>query len=263
MTIRPIVFPVVGLLALGLAACGEEPDASASAAAIESARAEIAAAEPRVIRPVDPTEARDMLADIDRRLRPAAVSVCRERGADHCDWQIAYRHDPTFNAYATGRDQIVMLGGVFGAARDEAEIAMVLAHEKAHHILDHIDETARNAGIGAWIATVLVAVGAQWIAEELGLPLPAALVETVRQTASGAAAQAGVLAFSAANEREADALAAEILARAGYDPRDARGMIVAMGAMDRGDRTPAFLRTHPAGPERLARWDAVSDALTR
>jgi predicted Zn-dependent protease len=61
-----------------------------------------------------------------------------------------------------------------------------------------------------------------------------------------------VLAFSAANEREADALAAEILARAGYDPRDARGMIVAMGTMEKGDRTPSFLRTHPAGPDRLA-----------
>jgi predicted Zn-dependent protease len=109
---------------------------------------------------------------------------------------------------------------------------------------------------------VLVAIGAQWVAEELGLPLPAGLVETVRQTATGAAAQAGVLAFSAANEREADALAAEILARAGYDPRDARGMIVAMGTMEKGDRTPSFLRTHPAGPDRLAHWDAVTERLS-
>jgi predicted Zn-dependent protease len=259
---RFLLSPLAGLLALGLAACGEEPG-DASAVAVEAARAEIAAAGPRDIRPVDAGQARDALAAIDRRLRPAAVSVCREKGADQCDWQIAYKHDPMFNAYATGRDQIVMLGGVFGVARDEAEIAMVLAHEKAHHILDHIDETSRNAGIGAWVANGLVAVGAQWIAEELGLPLPAALVESVRRTATGAAAQAGVLAFSAAYEREADALAAEILARAGYDPRDARGMIVAMGAMDRGDRTPAFLRTHPAGPERLAHWDAVTDALAR
>ncbi len=225
------------------------------------ARAEIAAAEPRVLRPVDAQDARALLGEIDARVRPAAIQVCREHGADHCDWQVAYRHDPAFNAFAAGHDQIVMLGGIFGAARNEAEIAMVLAHEKAHHILDHIDETSLSAGIGATIADFLVMAGAQWLAEALGLPLPASVVETVRRTATGAAAQAGVLVFSAANEREADALAAEILARAGYDPRDARGMVVAMGAMEKGDRTPSFLRTHPAGPERLAHWDAVSAAV--
>jgi predicted Zn-dependent protease len=262
MIARFLTLPVLGLAALWLAACSEAPAlVEPDAGAIAAARAEIAQSAPRDIRPVDSAQARALLAGIEDRLRPSAVSVCRERQADRCDWRVAFVDDPAFNAFATGEDQIVMLGGIFGAARNEAEIAMVLAHEKAHHILDHIDETSRSAGIGAMIADFLVMSGAQWLAEALGLPLPASIVETVRRTATGAAAQAGVLAFSAGNEREADALAAEILARAGYDPHDARGMVLAMGAMEHGDRTPAFLRTHPAGPERLAHWDAVSEAV--
>jgi predicted Zn-dependent protease len=262
MIARNFALAVLALATMTLAACSEAPaPIEPDVRAVTEARTEIAAAEPRAIRAVDPAEASALLADLDARLRHDAVRVCREHGAAHCDWQVAYKHDPAFNAFATGKDQIVMLGGIFGAARNETEIAMVLAHEKAHHILDHIDETSRNAGIGAMIADFLVMAGAQWLAEALGLPLPASVVETVRRTATGAAAQAGVLVFSAANEREADALAAEILARAGFDPRDARGMVLAMGAMEKGDRTPSFLRTHPAGPERLAHWDAVSEAV--
>lgn len=255
---------VLGLAALTLAACSDAPAPIApDARAVAAARAEIAQSEPREIRRVDAGDARALLGDIETRLRPAAITVCRERHADLCDWRVAYVDDPGFNAFATGDDRIVILGGIFGAARNETEIAMVLAHEKAHHILDHIDETSRNAGIGAMIADFLVMSGARWLAEAIGLPLPADVVDTVRRTATGAAAQAGVLAFSAAKEREADALAAEILARAGYDPQDARGMVLAMGAMEKGDRTPALLRTHPAGPERLAHWDAVSEAAVR
>jgi predicted Zn-dependent protease len=40
-------------------------------------------------------------------------------------------------------------------------------------------------------------------------------------------------------------------------------MIVTMGAMSKGDRTPNFLRTHPAGPERLAHWETVVSGLRR
>ena len=261
MTARSIL-PALLASALLLAACGDDrsavpPDAVARAAA------EIARSEPRASRPVDPDRAAATLDRIEAAIGPAARAVCREKGATICDWRVSFRPDPTFNAYASGENDIVMLAGVFGQARNEAEIAMVLAHEKAHHILDHVVETNRNAGIGALVADLLVGVGLSWLAEVVGLPIPDALVAQARRTAAGAGAQAGVLAFSVANEKEADALAAEILARSGIDPAEARGMVLAMGAMGRDDRTPALLRTHPAGPERLAHWDSLSARLQR
>lgn len=247
-------------LVLGLAGCGEDP-VRPSNAAVAAAQAEISAAPPRQARAVAPEDAQALLRRIDERIRPAAVAECRARGGTQCAWKVNYAPAATFNAFAAGRDTIVMYGGIFALARSEAEIAMVLAHEKAHHILDHVAEANRNAGLGAFVADLLVSVGATWLAQELGLPLPAGLVEGLRQTAAGVGAQAGVLAFSVENEKEADALAASILHAAGYDLSAARGMIVTMGSLSKGDTTPALLRTHPAGPERLAHWDAVADTL--
>ncbi len=249
-------------LTLALASCADEP-ARPSAESVAAAQAEISRTPPRRAEIVPPEEARDILRRVEARIRPAAVRECRERGGTRCAWSVAYEPAATFNAFAAGRDAIVVYGGIFALARSEAEVAMVLAHEKAHHILDHVAEANRNAGIGAMVADILVSVGAVWIAEELGLPLPAALVNGLRRTAAGAGAQAGVLAFSVENEKEADALAARILHAAGYDLDEARGMIVTMGTLSKGDRTPGFLRTHPAGPERLAHWEMVAASLRR
>jgi Zn-dependent protease with chaperone function len=253
---------MIALLAMGLVT-GCAPDAvQPSSAEIATASQEIAQTPAPTLGLPDRRAAEATLQRVEARLRTAATQVCREKGGTSCRWRVEYRHDPVFNAFASGEDQIVMYGGLFAAARNEADIAMVLAHEQAHHILDHIAETNRNAGIGAFIADILIVVGAQWLAQELGLPLPPQLVSTARQTASGAGAKAGVLAFSVANEKEADALSAEIMRRAGYNPQDARGMLLAMGALSRGDSTPRFLRTHPAGPERLAHWDSLATGKT-
>lgn len=252
------VLPVV--LALLLGACGEDV-ARPDAAHVEAARAEIAAFVPRTARALPAQDAAAVLRRVEARIRPAAQEICREAGATSCRWDVTYDPSPSFNAYAAGQSAIVLQGGVMAAARNEAELAMVLAHEKAHHILDHVAETNRNAGIGAVLADLVVTFGLGAIAEAVGLPLPEAVVAGVRRGAAGAGAHAGMLAFSVANEKEADALAARILHRAGFDPRDARGMLLAMGALGKGDATPSLLRTHPAGPERLAHWDAVSRSL--
>jgi Zn-dependent protease with chaperone function len=248
--------------ALLLAACGQDPIAP-SDAAIDAARSEITRTAPREPLPMTPERAASVLRRVDVAIRPAAEAICRERGASPCTWDVAFRPSSDFNAYASGDNDVVMLGGVVALARNEAEVAMVLAHEKAHHILDHIEEAGTRAGLGALMADLLVQVGASWLAEGLGLPVPQGLVDMARRTAAGAGAQAGVLVFSVAHEREADALAAEILARSGIDPAQARGMLLAMGVIGRGDGTPALLRTHPAGPERLAHWDAVTKDLQR
>lgn len=242
---------------LVLTGCGRD-EVGVTDPEIAAAARELAKTQAPAIGLPDRARAEALLQRVEARLRPAATAICQERGGVQCRWRVQYRHDPIFNAFASGNDQIVMHGGLFTAARNEVDIAMVLAHEQAHHILDHITQTNRNAGIGAFVADFLIMIGAQWLVVELGLPLPGPLVAIARQTAAGAGAKAGVLAFSVDNEKEADALSAEILRRAGYDPKEARGMVLAMGALSRGDSTPSFLRTHPAGPERLAHWDRVA-----
>jgi len=73
---------------------------------------------------------------------------------------------------------------------------------------------------------------------------------------SGIGAQAGRLACSRADEREADDLAACITARAGYDLVQAGGTWAKL-ADSAAPATAGLLDTHPAGPERLAAWEAA------
>jgi len=63
----------------------------------------------------------------------------------------------------------------------------------------------------------------------------------------------GMIAFSKEQEREADLLAAYILARAGVDLQRAGRTFEVLTKL--GSRTVASWKdTHPAGPERIVAW---------
>lgn len=144
---------------LVLTGCGRD-EVAVTSPEISAATQELAKTPAPAIGLPDRARAEALLQHIDARLRPAATAVCQERGGTKCRSRVQYRHDPIFNAFASGEDQIVMHGGLFTAARNEVDIAMVLAHEQAHHILDHITETRRNSGIGAFVADFLIMIGA-------------------------------------------------------------------------------------------------------
>ena len=79
---------------------------------------------------------------------------------------------------------------------------------------------------------------------------------------SGVGAGVGRLAYSKADEREADYLAAYITARAGYDLREAAGIWAKLAGSGGGQATAGMLDTHPAGPERLAAWEIAEREIT-
>ena len=112
----------------------------------------------RAERSVTMEEAQIKLTRIYKSIAPQARLTCRqqgERSTDKCnDWPIGIEDEPIFNAYASGDNQITFFRQIFKVATD-AEIAFILAHEIAHHSLDHINESRRNTAIGA-IAGALV-----------------------------------------------------------------------------------------------------------
>ena len=65
--------------------------------------------------------------------------------------EVAVYEAEDINAFATGEEQIVMLGGIFGAARNVTEIAMVLATQPDVLLLDE-----PLAGMGAEEAALMV-----------------------------------------------------------------------------------------------------------
>ena len=75
----------------------------------------------------------------------------------------------------------------------------------------------------------------------------------------GIGAQVGVLLpFSRLQESEADHMGLILMARAGYDPREAVAFWQRMNKKEGGARPPEFLSTHPAPESRIA---AIKDYL--
>jgi predicted Zn-dependent protease len=176
-----------------------------------------------------------------RRVEPVAERECRQRNprAD-CDFRILVDDRPRMPANAfqalapDGRPIIVFTVGLIGDVRNEDELAFVMAHEAAHHILGHLGRMDEIAAMGAEIFGQL--------AEASGEASPAAI-----RNAQELGAAVGAQAYSKDFELEADALGTVITAKAGYDPLV--GSEFFFRIPDPGNR---FLGTHPPTADRVA-----------
>jgi Zn-dependent protease with chaperone function len=203
---------------------------------------------------IDTATAKDKVAQVYEKLLPAARKVCDfVDEQETCWWDIKYSSESEFNAYATDKNEIVVMHGVLARSSSDSELAMVVAHEIGHHIADHIDESKTQITIGAIIGAVAMGV----LLDKAGPCYSVSCQQSTSDAIENSAilgAQIGKLSFSKKQEREADMLAAFILFNAGYDLYESRYMLVKMGAMD-PDRKTSLLDTHPAGPDRLATYD--------
>ncbi|HYJ44982.1 MAG TPA: M48 family metallopeptidase [Pyrinomonadaceae bacterium] len=142
------------------------------------------------------------------------------------------------NAFALPGGPMYVNRGMIEAARNEGEMAGVMAHELSHVALRHGTAQATKAQKYSILAGVLGVGGAI-----LGGP------------AVGQIAQASVgayfLKFSREYETEADVLGAQIMARAGYDPRDLANVFRTLE--QQGGGGGGFLSDHPSPANRYAR----------
>lgn len=175
-----------------------------------------------------------------QRVEPVAEAMCRERRrGGSCDLRIVVDDRPGQppNAFQTldnfGRPVIGFTLSLVAETRNADEVAFILGHEAAHHILGHIQITQQNA--------MQTAILAGMVAQAQG-----ASAETVR-AATDMGALVGARAYSKDFELQADALGTEIAWRAGFDP--VRGAEFFFRLPDPGNR---FLGTHPPNAERRA-----------
>lgn len=190
--------------------------------------------------------ARNFVAAV-RAVEPVAERLCAERTRNvPCDFQIVVdsRRNQPPNAFQTvdkqGRPILGFTLALIADARNVDEIAFVMGHEAAHHILGHIPQQQQSAATGAILASVLVGLGgggadAMKSAQEIG-------------------ASIGARRFSKNFELQADSLGAEITQRAGFDAL--RGAAFFTRIPDPGDQ---FLGTHPPNAARL---DTVRRAVS-
>ncbi len=162
--------------------------------------------------------------------------------ATRYNWETGIFVDNQANAFALPGGKMGLYTGIFRVARDQDELAAVVAHEIGHVYAQHHAERfarAQRAQMGVAAAQVLAAV--------TGVVDP----NTVGQL-GGMVAQGGfLLPGSRTQESEADVIGQQLMAKAGFDPRKAVNLWQNMIAEGGNNRPPQWLSTHPDPQSRL------------
>ena len=184
-------------------------------------------------------QAQRAFARVATTMEPVIERECSAKttGLD-CDFRIVIDGNPNSpaNAYQTldanKRPIIAFTQKLILGAGNADELAFVMGHEGAHHILNHIGRQKQNSVAGAVILGGLATLSGA---------APAGVEEAVKL-----GAQVGVRGYSKDFELEADYLGAKLTALGGYSPVIGSEFIKRIP--DPGDR---FLGTHPSNDERL------------
>lgn len=170
------------------------------------------------------------------------------------DWEFIVFDNNQINAFAMAGGKVGVFSGLFKIAKNDDQLASVIAHEIAHVTAKHVHEklsqelavnTVGTVGmIGAGVSGVPISISALGAAYGLGTAV-------------------GGLAFDRKKEREADYIGLMYMARAGYNPEEAVKVLEALELESANDPVqPAFLSTHPTHPERIIQlMDAMPKAL--
>jgi predicted Zn-dependent protease len=204
---------------------------------------------------------RDTIGRLARQLTERAAAICARAETEECRFTFRYVADDEVNAYVDEEAQIYLHRGLLDYLETDEEIAAVMAHEMSHQIAGHVDESTRSVLLGALIGGLLMG----------GAAVAGGADQAGANDAAGMGmvygGRIGQLSFSKEQEREADLLAAYVLARAGIDLQRAGRTFEVLAKLD-GSPLSSWNNTHPMGAERVVAWrkamaevDASSDKL--
>ncbi|MCI4411934.1 MAG: M48 family metallopeptidase [Thiotrichales bacterium] len=167
------------------------------------------------------------------------------------NWEVTLFESDEVNAFALPGGKIGVYTGILKVANNQDRLAAVIGHEIAHVLAHHANERASAATL-ANIGVVAI-----------GLATNRNQNSQLAIAALGLGVQYGIIMpYSRTHETEADLLGLDIMAKAGYDPREAPKLWQAMKA-DKKESIPEWLSTHPSDDSRIAALqDRESEALS-
>ena len=180
--------------------------------------------------------------EMNRRVRTVGERIAAVSDDPGFDWEFKVIEDDTPNAFALPGGKVGVHTGLFKVAKNDDQLAAVMAHEVAHALARHSAERMSRQ--------ILI---------QTGLGVAAATSEAVAQNAQIVAQMATlglVLPFGRDQESEADEIGLTYMAQAGYDPREAITLWQNFEKLG-GDRPPEFLSTHPSPGTRIQRLQAL------
>src|SRR5947209_17133682 len=159
---------------------------------------------------------------------------------------------PEVNAFALPGGYVFVNSGAVAAARNEGELAGVLAHEIAHVALRHGTNQASKAYLAKTGMEILDAVTGGRRNE----------VGAAADAVAGDCANLIFMKFNRAAEVQADIEGARMMAAAGYDPCDMANFFARLGEQS-GEHAPEVLSDHPDPASRVAALNEIIPTLRR
>ena len=178
--------------------------------------------------------------DLNRYINLLGVGLASHTARPELSFRFAVLDADEVNAYSAPGGYIFVTRGAVFAARDEAELAAVLAHEIAHvnqrHIVKALNLKASDVSAGVGLSRLLGASG-----------------DVARVAFSQVVDKAVAILFeqgySQADELDADRVATLLLALSGYDPTALKRYLQRLPS--RHGETVAINTTHPPSERRL------------
>ncbi|MFO0691643.1 MAG: M48 family metallopeptidase [Myxococcota bacterium] len=163
-------------------------------------------------------------------------------------WEVEVFEDKTANAFALPGGKIGVHTGILPVANTPGQLAAVIGHE-----IGHVLDRHGNARMSVGAVEQLGMTGVQMVAAMSGPITPA---KQLGMQALGLGLQYGaVLPYGRGQESAADMIGLELMAKAGFDPREAVTLWENM-ARAGGQAPPEWLSTHPSNTTRIAQIQA-------
>lgn len=156
-------------------------------------------------------------------------------------WEVAVFRNDSVNAFALPGGKIGINTGLLRVATNQHQLAAVIGHEIGHVLANHANERmSQQLALEGGMAVLGAAAGG-----------PEGASNPQLMQALGLGAQLGILLpYSRLHETEADRIGLDLMARAGFDPRESLTLWRNM-AREASGGPPEFLSTHPSSTTRL------------
>ena len=172
---------------------------------------------------------------LNQALQRVGQAIATVSGRQDFQWEFKVFTSDTANAYCLPGGKVGVYTGLYRYTANDAELATVVSHEIAHAICRH---------------------GGERVSQNLLQSLGAAILNKATDSeeilaAYGVVTQLGaILPFSRQHESEADYVGLILMAKAGYDPRQAIAFWQKFGDQDSSKLTE-YISTHPHGTTRI------------
>lgn len=164
-------------------------------------------------------------------------------GRDDYQWEFKVIASDQQNAFCLPGGKVAVYEGIIPVCATEAGLAVVMSHEIAHALARHGGERmSQNMAVdGVKQAVSYVMQNQEQTRKDIVMQ------------AYGVGSQYGVLLpYSRKHESEADHIGLMLLAKAGYDPREAPRFWQRFGQAKGGEQQSEFFSTHPSDARRAA-----------